>query len=157
MSSFDDFVAARGDDLMRLAQVLCASPDDAQDAVQDALTRALERWDKVSAAADVYAYVRRMVVNADVSRWRRTRMREIPRAEVFQSRVAEDHAESYALWRACQELPDRQRAAVVLRFYEGLSHAEIGEVLGVSEPTARSHVFRALERLRSQFGEEVDQ
>jgi RNA polymerase sigma-70 factor (sigma-E family) len=153
VSSFDAFVRDRGDDLMRLARVLCASPDDAQDAVQDALTRALERWDTVSAADDVYAYVRRMVVNADVSRWRRTRMREIPRAEVVPSGVEMDHAESFALWRACQDLPDRQRAALVLRFYEGLSHAEIGEVLGVSEPTARSHVFRGLERLRTEFGE----
>jgi RNA polymerase sigma-70 factor (sigma-E family) len=156
VSSFESFLAERGEDVMRLAFVLCPTRADAEDVVQDVLTRALERWDTVGAADDVYGYVRRMVVNANVSRWRRTRRREVLVAELPDRGVGEDHADSHALWQACQQLPSRQRNAVVLRFYEGLSYAEIGGILKTTEATARSHVFHGLRRLRERFGEEVE-
>jgi RNA polymerase sigma-70 factor (sigma-E family) len=155
--SFDDWVAARGPSLLRFAYVVTGSQHAAEDAVQDALARACERWSRVGRAVDPDSYVRRMVVNAHISRWRRTR-RESP-VESFRDGdahpdLADRVSTGDAVWTLCRELPPRQRAAVVLRFYEDLSFAEIATLLGCSEPTARSHVHRALGALRTRLAEE---
>ena len=155
--SFDDWVAARGPSLLRFAYVVTGSQHAAEDAVQDALARACERWSRVGRTTDPDSYVRRMVVNAHISRWRRTR-RESPVEAVRAADPAPDHAARLstadAVWAVCRELPPRQRAAVVLRFYEDLEYAEIAGLLGCSEATVRSHVHRALGALRARMTEE---
>jgi RNA polymerase sigma-70 factor (sigma-E family) len=155
LDDFDDFVAARGRSLIRLAYVLTGDAADAEDAVQDALARALPRWDKIRATADPDAYLRRMVVNANVSRWRRFRRQETPFADVVPHGTVADPAdtalsgaENRRLWSAVLALPRSQRVAVALRFHEGLSYAEIADVTDCREATARSHVFRGLAALR---------
>jgi DNA-directed RNA polymerase specialized sigma24 family protein len=70
---FDSWVAARGPALLRLAYTLTGNPADAEDVVQEALARALARWSRISGVEDVNAYVRRMVVNAHTSWWRKFR------------------------------------------------------------------------------------
>lgn len=152
-ADFEDYVAARGDALLRLAYVLTGNTADAQDAVQDALSRALPRWSRIVQADDVDAYVRRMVVNAHVSAWRRFRRRESPVQQVRDTAVGQE-ADDGTLWQACTTLPHDQRVAVVLRFYEDLSYAEIARLTGCAEPTARSRVFRGLAALRDILGEE---
>lgn len=165
-ASADDFaqyVAARGPALLRLGYVLTGNAADAEDVVQDALSRAYPRWSRVSAAEDVDAYVRRMVVNAHVSWWRRFRRRESP-VETVRDRhepTGADAADAVLagmsdqrLWRACAELPRQQRVAVVLRYYEQLSYAEIAALTDCAEPTARSRVFRGLGALRDLLDEE---
>ena len=82
-AEFDEWVAARGPGLLRLAYVLTGNRADAEDAVQDALARALPRWEHIRTVGDPDAYVRRMVVNAHTSWWRRFRKRETPVAEAF--------------------------------------------------------------------------
>ena len=82
-AEFDEWVAARGPGLLRLAYVLTGNRADAEDAVQDALARALPRWDHIRSVGDPDAYVRRMVVNAHTSWWRKFRKRETPVAEAF--------------------------------------------------------------------------
>jgi RNA polymerase sigma-70 factor (sigma-E family) len=155
--SFDDWVAARGASLLRFAYVVTGSQHAAEDAVQDALARACERWDRVGRTADPDSYVRRMVVNAHISRWRRTR-REAPVEVLPGAGEGADHAARVstadAVWAVCRDLPPRQRAAVVLRFYEDLDYPEIASLLGCSEVTVRSHVHRALAALRSRLSEE---
>ncbi len=155
--SFDDWVAARGPSLLRFAYVVTGSQHAAEDAVQDALARACERWARVGRTLDPDSYVRRMIVNAHISRWRRTH-RESPVEVLLAADPAPDHSERLgradAVWAVCRELPPRQRAAVVLRFYEDLEYAEIGELLGCSEVTVRSHVHRALTALRARMTEE---
>ena len=160
---FDAWVAVRGPALLRLAYTLTGSRADAEDAVQDALARALPRWDRISAADDVDAYVRRMVVNAHTSWWRRWRRRETPVAEVREVRSTEVAAgpetfpaadERRAIWQACQRLPEAQRTAVVLRYYEQLDYAEIAALTRVAEGTVRSRVSRGLAALRSDLGEQ---
>ena len=84
-AEFDEWVAARGPGLLRLAYVLTGNRADAEDAVQDALARALPRWDHIRSVGDPDAYVRRMVVNAHTSWWRQFRKRESPVAEAFVS------------------------------------------------------------------------
>src|SRR5215203_5040185 len=153
---FDEWVAARGPGLLRLAYVLTGNRADAEDAVQDALARALPRWEHIRAVGDPDAYVRRMVVNAHTSWWRRFRRRETPVAEAFASDVpptpgAEDRDR---VWAACLALPEAQRVAVVLRYYEQLEYAEIAALTGVAQGSVRSRVSRGLAALREALGEQ---
>jgi RNA polymerase sigma-70 factor (sigma-E family) len=147
---FDAWVAQRGDALLRLAYLLTGSRADAEDVVQDVLVRALPRWDRIAAADDVDAYVRRMVVNAHTSWWRRWRRRETPVEQVRDGVVDPAPPRDDDLWRACLALSADQRAAVVLRFYEDLTYPEIAALTGVREGTVRSRVSRGLAVLRAR-------
>lgn len=156
---FEAFVTARADALLRFAYVLTGDVTLAEDAVQDALTAACARWGRVSRADDPEAYVKRMVVNAHISWWRRFRRRESPAEDPARGAPpAPDgtsaRADADAVWELCKTLPDRQRAAVVLRFYEELSYAEIAALLHCAEATARSHVHRALAVLKTTLTRE---
>ncbi len=160
MADFESYVAARGPALLRLAYVLTGNESDAQDVVQDALSRALPRWQRITQVDDPDAYVRRMVVNAHVSWWRKFRRKESPVDEVVlpgNAAGADEKAVVRAgndeLWAACARLPRDQRAAVVLRYYEQLSYAEIAALTAVAEATARSRVHRGLATLRTVMGE----
>jgi RNA polymerase sigma-70 factor (sigma-E family) len=157
--SFDDWVEVRVPALLRFAYLVTGSQHAAEDAVQAALTRACERWPRVRRTTDPDAYVRRMVVNAHISAWRRSGRRELSVAEVRDTEVG-DHAGRVAtgdaVWRVCGTLPPQQRAAVVLRYYEDLEYAEIALVLGVTQATVRSHVHRALAAMRAELEGEAD-
>jgi RNA polymerase sigma-70 factor (sigma-E family) len=153
---FDTWVAARGPGLLRLAYTLTGNRSDAEDVVQDALARALPRWERITRADDIDAYVRRMVINAHTSWWRRWKRRESPVAELRDSTVdapGERFDDHRRLWLACQALPDVQRTAVVLRYYEQLEYAEIAELTGVREGSVRSRVSRGISALRTSMGE----
>jgi RNA polymerase sigma-70 factor (sigma-E family) len=156
---FDSWVAARGPALLRLAYTLTGNRADAEDVVQEALARALARWSRISGMSDVDAYVRRMVVNEHTSWWRRFRRRESPVEAVSDGpnveagRVEPD--DRRRIWLACQALPEAQRTAVVLRYYEQLEYAEIASLTGVREGSVRSRVSRGIAALRSELGEEL--
>jgi RNA polymerase sigma-70 factor (sigma-E family) len=159
-STFEDWATARVPALLRFAYLVTGSQQAAEDAVQDALTSACAKWDRVSRTEDPEAYVRRMVVNANISGWRRTR-RESPVEAVRETGRETSYADparrvdtSDAVWRVCASLPRQQRAAVVLRFYEDLDYPEIAGVLGLAEATVRSHVHRALAALRTELSQE---
>lgn len=155
---FDTWVTARGASLLRFAYLMTRDHSRAEEAVQDALVAAYLRWARIQRAGDPEAYVRRSIVNADISRWRRFFRRETPVDDPDalgppESRdLASDHAEQEAVWSLCASLPTRQRAAVVLRYYEGCSDAEIAEVLGCTAGTVRSQIHRALTTLRTRLG-----
>lgn len=156
---FEQYVAARSVALQRFAYLVCRNADDARDLVQDALAGLYPRWRKVSAQGNVDAYVRRSIVNASVSRWRRSG-REVPVELPSDAAATPDHAGGVAdadvAWRLCGTLPPVQRAAVVLRFYDDLDYPAIAVILGCAEATARSHVHRALTRLRTTLSEDSD-
>jgi len=160
-AAFDDWVAARGPALLRLAYVLTGNAADAEDVVQDALSRALPRWERISRLDDPDAYVRRMVVNAHTSWWRKFRRRESPAAEIRTDAVVPGPGEGLPsderrrLWAACQALPADQRTAVVLRYYEQLEYDEIAALTGVRGGTVRSRVSRGIAVLRLSIGEEM--
>jgi RNA polymerase sigma-70 factor (sigma-E family) len=158
---FDEWVSLRGPALLRLAFVLTGNRADAEDVVQDALSRALPRWGRISSVEDPDAYVRRMVVNAHISWWRRFRRRESPVADPVPAPVGSPAsaglvADRERVWRACLALPEAQRTAVVLRFYEDLDYAEIAALTGVREGTVRSRVSRGLAVLREELGGDDD-
>jgi RNA polymerase sigma-70 factor (sigma-E family) len=161
--AFDAWATARVAGLLRFAYLVVGSQHAAEDAVQEALTSACAKWGRVSRTRDPDAYVRRMIVNAHVSGWRRTR-RESPVPEVRDAELDFGHGDpaaaadtADAVWRVCQALPRQQRAAVVLRFYEDLEYAEIAAVLDLAEPTVRSHVHRALAALRVELTGQEDE
>jgi RNA polymerase sigma-70 factor (sigma-E family) len=157
---FEQYVTAARQRLYRFAVVLCGDPVLASDLVTDVLGRAFERWQLVSAARDPHAYVRRMLVNEFLS-WKRRRARAVPYSEVADladqqanrfGTGARDHgdvhAERTALLAELARLPARQRAAIVLRYYEDLCDDDIAAVLGCRLGTVRSIISRGLATLR---------
>jgi RNA polymerase sigma-70 factor (sigma-E family) len=157
--TFEEYVRARGPALVRLARLLTRDAQLAEDLVQDVLGRAYPRWDRIMRTDRPDVYLRRMLVNANVSRWRRRSSHEVVGA-VPAERPAlgahdEDLAERDALWRLIRELPDRQRATVVLRYYEDLDDATIAEILDCSAVTVRTHAMRALAALRTRLGDQA--
>lgn len=156
--SFADWVEAHGEALTRFAVLILGRRAAADDAVQEALSRAMTRWDRIVRVDDPLAYVRRMIVHAHVSGWRRFGRREVLAAEPPQIVTAggAEAGPDEELWQLCLALPVRQRAAVVLRYYEGLSYAEVARVLGVSDVTARTQTHRALKTLRTALEAETD-
>lgn len=157
------WIAARGDSLSRFAYLVIGDRERALDAVQDALVGAYPRWQKIIAAGDPGAYLRRSIVNADTSRWRKFLRREHLVADVRELKepVIDDPAHLLAANDAARvlfaRLPAKQRAAVVLRYYEDLADEEIASTLECSVSTVRSQIHRALQTLREHMrGEEVN-
>jgi RNA polymerase sigma-70 factor (sigma-E family) len=154
---FDEWVAARGVGLIRLAYVLTGNRHDAEDLVQDVLARALPRWSRIAVVENPEAYLRRMLVNAHTSAWRRFRRRETPVAalvDIATKRVDEpDVIEHLHVWQACLALPRDQRIAVVLRFYEDMDYGAIAELTGVRVGSVRSRVSRALASMRQELND----
>ncbi|MEV0675588.1 SigE family RNA polymerase sigma factor [Actinosynnema sp. NPDC050436] len=147
---YAEYVARQRPALVRFATVLTCRTWLAEDLVSDVLGRAFEHWERISGMGEPNAYVRRMVVNEYLS-WRRRLARSSPRAEVAPEVVsdgADERAERDAMIRRLAGLPRKQRAAVVLRYYAGLSDREIAAQLGCRETTVRSQVHRALNALR---------
>lgn len=157
--TFEEYVRERSVALQRFAYLVTRHPEDARDAVQDALIGLWPRYAEVAAKGDVDAYVHRSIVNASISRWRRVKNTTVVEdvsllPQTHAPGFEDDLADADAAWRLCETLAPDQRAAVVLRYWSGASFAEIAEVLGCAEATARSHVHRALTRLRTQFVED---
>ncbi|MER7282506.1 SigE family RNA polymerase sigma factor [Dactylosporangium sp. NPDC000244] len=151
--TFDEFVHARLPALLRFAAVLAGDRELAQDVVQDALVIAHGRWSRIDGMARPELYVKKIVTSQYLS-WRR---RVVRRAELWQRRgpdvlTVPDHAEHAATRAAVlarlAALPHRQRAVLVLRYYEGLGETETAEVLGCAPGTVRSAHARALAALR---------
>ena len=139
--TFDQFIRTRLAPLLRFATMLCIDPGLAEDLIQDVLIKAHGRWATIQGLDHPEAYVRRMVVNEFVS-WRRKWARVIPAEAIESPAPVRDHAEAQAerdaLFRRLVRLPARQRAVIVLRYYGGLSDAEIAGELGCGVSTVRS-------------------
>jgi RNA polymerase sigma-70 factor (sigma-E family) len=130
--------------MVRLAHVLTGSNAVAEDLVQDSFARLQRAWGRVDEPAP---YLRTSVVNACRS-WHRSRRREDRRLRAVAA--AEQHVPLGAreLLDAVDRLPQGQRTALVLRFYEGLSEAQIAEAMGCRPGTVKSHLHRGLAALR---------
>ena len=149
--TFRDYVRERSRSLLRTAYLLTGNTADAEDLVQSALAKTYLAWDRIEDRGALDTYVRRAMVNTHISWWRRRRVEEFPTADIPEQAVA-DHAVSSdlqeTLRRAIDRLPERMRAAVMLRYYDDMTEAEIAEVLGVSLGTVKSTVSRAVAKLR---------
>jgi RNA polymerase sigma-70 factor (sigma-E family) len=155
---FHDFVAARRPTLLRAAMLLTADRGDAEDLLQSALTKTYLAWGRINDRGALDGYVRRTMVNINISWWRRRRLEEYPTDELPDTPIADHTRRSElrdGLDRILDRLPPRQRAAVVLRYYEDLTETEIAETLGVSVGTVKSTVSRAMSKLRDEAAREL--
>ncbi|MFD7073619.1 SigE family RNA polymerase sigma factor [Nocardioides sp. NPDC059952] len=142
---FDDFVAARSGALLRTAYLLTRDHALAEDLLQTALTKAWFTWAKIESHE---AYVRRIFVNTYTSWWRRKWNGEQPVLELVESSVDHPEEGAHDLWTALGRLPRRQRAVVVLRYFEDLTEVQTAEILGCSVGTIKSQTSKALAKLR---------
>ena len=155
---FEDFVRDRSEYLFQLALLLAGrNQADAQDLLQVALERAWRRRRAIARADNIEAYVRRVLVNASIDRWRWLRRRDERSLDaVGPGPAGGDPATLVArrdeLIRALAALPPRQRAVLVLRYWEDMSEADVARVLGCSVGTVKSQASRGLARLRELSG-----
>jgi RNA polymerase sigma-70 factor (sigma-E family) len=153
-SSFERFVTARSDDLMRVAGLLTRDRGHAEDLVQTALVKAYRRWHRIE-GDDPYAYVRRILVTSAAS-WRRLRATQeivsLPAHDIAGPDATDGYAEQEQMTAALATLPPRMRAVLVLRYAEDLSEAATAAALGCSVHTVKSQTTRGLARLRALLG-----
>ena len=150
-AEFRAYAAARMRPLRRTAFLLCGDWHHAEDAVQTVLTKLYTRWDRVDRRDSLDAYVRTMLVRTTLERRRRSWWRrEVSTAQVPDTEPVYDvePAERMALMAALAQMPPRQRAVVVLRFWEDLDVAQTAAALGCSTGTVKSQTSRGLATLR---------
>jgi RNA polymerase sigma-70 factor (sigma-E family) len=158
-ADFDAYVAARSRRLLGVATMLVGRRD-AEDALQEALISLYRRWDRVVAADNPDAYVHRSLVNASLQLLRRRRRIELPPTfDLSRSDAGHDDAVSdrQHMLQALASLPPRQRAVLVLAFYEDRNEAEIAEAMSCSRGTVKSQKARALSALRERLGSDDDE
>jgi len=146
---FEEFVASRSDALLRTAYLLTGDHGRAEDLLQTSLAKAWRSWGRIEQHPE--PYVRKILFNTYASWWRRRWNGEQPTAELPDDRTdpyVDRHAESTDLWDAVTRLPKRQRAVIVLRFYEDLSEAQTASLLGIAPGTVKSQTSKALTSLR---------
>lgn len=155
---FREFVAARSGALLRTAYLLAGDWATAEDLLQTALTKTYLAWKRLGGIEAVEPYARRVLANTSISWWRRRWHGERP-TEVLPERPGVDEIEQQLdrdlLWRHLSALPTRQRAVLVLRFYEDLSEAQTAALLDISPGTVKSQTSRALATLRRRLGAQV--
>jgi RNA polymerase sigma-70 factor (ECF subfamily) len=154
---FREFVTARQTALLRTAFLLTGSLPSAEDLLQTALTKTYLAWPRIKDKSLAERYVRTTMSRTWVSWWRRRshteRVSETLPDVAFHDAPGEDRDE---VWQALATLSVRQRAVLVLRFYEDLSEAEIADVLGCSPGAVKSHASRGLKALRAVLGDAVN-
>lgn len=151
-ADFEHWVAVRYPALRRTAYLLCGGdPHAADDLTQMTLAKLYLAWGKVRDHDRIEAYVRRIMLNEHRSSWRRASRRHEVVMELLPERAAASQEYDGArdeVWALVQTLPRKQRAVIVLRYYEDLSEAEIADALGISVGTVKSQASRALAKLR---------
>ncbi|HEX7739125.1 MAG TPA: SigE family RNA polymerase sigma factor [Marmoricola sp.] len=156
-SAYEEYAAAAWPNLYRVAYLLSGAHADAEDLAQQALVKVFRNWGRVSASDSPDAYVRRILTNTYLSSRRPLRLQR----EVITDRLPDTVVEPgtaareqrLLLWPHVQALPPRQRAVVVLRYYEDLSEQQIADTLGCSTGTVKSNAHKALNTLRASLSE----
>ncbi len=150
-TDFTEFMRARWSALYRTAYLLTGDPHDAEELLQDAMARTCVKWRGIRDKGAADGYVRRILVHEASKGWRRRKherpaehLPEVPHAGGLGG--LEQQAD---VWRQVEALPPRQRAVIVLRYYEDLSEADIASALGCSRGTVKSQAHLALRRLRT--------
>ncbi|TCC56426.1 SigE family RNA polymerase sigma factor [Kribbella pittospori] len=149
---FEEYVSARGQELVRLGFTVSGDYQRAEDLAQIALMQAFRAWRKVRTADDPHNYVRRILINAYLSMTRRRSFAEAPTAEIDAERTVPDPAtdivNSDDLWRSLARLSARERVVLVLRYYQDLDDHTIADLLGIKPSSVRATASRALATLR---------
>src|SRR3954447_9502508 len=155
ISAFADLVEGRSTALLRLAFAVVGDYQLAKDLLQEAMIKTYVAWPRLREPSAAEAYVRRTIVTTAIS-WRRRPSFHEPPVEVLPEGEHGDETDRVTthrvLWMHVRGLPPRQRAALVLRYYEDLSEAETAQLMGCSVGTVKSQVAAALVKLRDQLG-----
>jgi RNA polymerase sigma-70 factor (sigma-E family) len=155
VTAFSEFAEACAPSLFRTAYLMVGDHQLAQDLVQEALVKTLIAWPRLHDHANLAAYTRRIIVTTAIS-WRRRRSFHERPSDHLPERVGDDPGEAVvthdAVVSALLTVPPRQRAAIVLRYYQDLTEAQTAEVLGCSVGAVKSQVAAGLKRLRETLG-----
>ncbi|KRA32415.1 MULTISPECIES: SigE family RNA polymerase sigma factor [unclassified Nocardioides] len=159
-AAFAEFVAARSSALQRAAYLMVGDVGLAQDLVQEALTKTYVAWPRLRDPANAEAYTRKAITTTAIT-WFRKRSWNGERATgAVPDRATGGHADAldvrHSLMQALAQLPPRQRAVIVLRFYEDLTERQTAEVLGCAVGTVKSQTSAGLTKLRDLMGDELD-
>lgn len=160
-AEFADFALSRGSALHRAAFLIVGDAQLAQDLVQEALTKTYVAWPRLRDPRNAEAYCRKAITTTAISWFRRKGWRnERPTEHLPEDGLVHEHesrfAEQDAVWTALLGLPPRQRAALVLRYYEDLTEAQTAEAMGCAVGTVKSQVSAALAKLRDALGDNVE-
>ena len=157
-AAFAEFAAARSAALHRSAYLMVGERHLAQDLLQEALTKTYVAWPRLRDPSRAEAYTRKAITTTAISWFRRRSWSERP-SESLPERRVEGHAahvdERDRGWTALQQLPPRQRAAIVLRYYEDLTEAQTAAAMGCAVGTVKSQVAAGLTKLRDRLGDDV--
>jgi RNA polymerase sigma-70 factor (sigma-E family) len=158
--SFDVFFRSEYRPVLGLAIALCGDRWTAEDLTQEAFAAAERRWSEVGELEAPGSWVRRVVANMSVSRWRR----QVAEATAWRRMPHRGHpgtdphlsAEAEELWAAVRRLPKRQCQVLAMTYLDGLSTSEVGEILGCSTPTVKTHLQRGRATLARRLGVEEE-
>ena len=153
-TEFVEFAEACRSRLRRTAYLMCGDWDRAADITQEAMVRVYVAWPRLERDQGLRAYARRAVMNVAIEQARKRSSRELPTAHLGDRPVndpADQVADRLLLMTALAELPARQRACVVLRFYDDLSVEAVAEALGCRTGTVKSQTARGLDALRAAY------
>ena len=158
-TAFVEFATARSGALFRAAYLMVGEHGLAEDLLQEALTKTYIAWPRLRDVNSAEAYTRKVIATTAISWWRRKAWKqERPRGDVPERGVGESSdalAQRDWLWTELQSLAPRQRAAIVLRYYEDLTEAQTADALGCSIGTVKSQVSDGLKRLRATLGPDI--
>lgn len=158
--AFTDFAAARSRSLQRAAYLMVGDVQLAQDLVQEALTKTYVAWPRLLSPHAAEAYTRKAITTTAISWFRRKGWDNERATEHLPESQGAGHGDQVVqkewLWQALQALPARQRAAIVLRFYEDLTEVQTARTMGCAVGTVKSQVSSGLKKLREQMGDDVD-
>ena len=151
-AAFAEFVAARSSALHRTAYLMVGERQLAQDLLQEAFTKTYVAWPSLRDPAKAEAYTRKVITTTAISWYRRKSWQERP-SDTIPEKSHSGHADELTqrewVWSALQDLPARQRAAIVLRYYEDLTEAQTAAALGCAVGTVKSQVHAGLKTLRT--------
>lgn len=152
---FADFVVGSLPSLLRLGHMLTGSRDAGEDLVQSALVSTLAAWPRIKTDGDPFGYVRRAMINGNISVWRRweSRVRYADPPEQPSRDESSVAAERLTVRQALAALPARQRTVLVLRYYCDLTEREIAAEMGCRPGTVKSQAARGLATLRAQLAD----
>ena len=159
-TAFAEFAAGRARSLHRAAYLMVGDSQLAQDLVQEALTKTYVAWPRLRDPRNAEAYCRKAITTTAISWFRRKGWANERPTEILPEGEQGGHdariADRDRVWRALQALPPRQRAALVLRYFDDLTEAQTARAMGCAVGTVKSQVAAGLAKLRAQLGDEVE-
>jgi RNA polymerase sigma-70 factor (ECF subfamily) len=162
-NAFEELVGTYRERLYRVAWRILRDDESAEDAAQEAFIKVYRHIARFEGRSSLYTWMYRITVNIALNKLKRDRFRQMvplgdmvrpdrsPRSDPSRSAMGSEIADRVR--EAVETLPDKQKAVFTLKFYEGMSHKEIADIVGCSEGTSKANYFHAIRKLRKQLGD----